>query len=119
MALPPHHANSSKSLFQNPWETVDEPDENATTTAESAPNATQEGWFSGYFSTGLPSLLSNIPLELARDLSHHKIVPKKVVEPKFYKYEPNERSLKATWLGHAVSAMQLPLYVLSIILMRL
>ena len=47
--------------------------------------------------------MANIPLEMARDLSHHKVVPKKVVKPEFFKYEANERSLKATWLGHAVS----------------
>lgn len=105
MARPPHHANGIKSLFQNPWKTVDEPDENATTLAEPSSSATQEGWFSSYFTGSIPSLLTNIPLELARDLSHHKIMPKKVVEPKFLKYEANEKSLKATWLGHAVSAI--------------
>ena len=58
---------------------------------------------SSYFTSGIPSLLANLPLETARDLSHHKIVPKKVVKPEFFKYEPNERSLKPTWLGPAVS----------------
>lgn len=109
MAHPPHHANSSKTLFQNPWKTAEEPDENATEVEEPAPEdaATQAGGVFNLFANSMPSWLLNIPIEIAKDLSHHNILPKKVVEPRFYKYAGNEGSLKATWLGHAVSACRL------------
>ena len=104
MSPPSHHANISKTLFQNPWKTPEEPDENATQPESPSLETGQIGGLYQWLSSGVQSLLMNIPLEIAKDLSHHKIVPKKVVEPQFYRYAANEKSLKATWLGHAVSA---------------
>ncbi|EJD06169.1 Metallo-hydrolase/oxidoreductase [Fomitiporia mediterranea MF3/22] len=114
MSRPPHHANATRTLFQNPWKTPEEPDDNAIEPVEidSHPQSlTQEpSWF-GSLTSGLPSvssLLSNIPLERARDLSSHGISLTKVVKPDFDKFSNSRKSVKATWLGHASFLVELP-----------
>ena len=109
MSRPPHHANATRMLFRNPWKTPEEPDDNAIEPVEidSDPRSlTQKSSWFGSLTGGLPSLsslLSNIPLERARDLSSHGISPTKVVKPDFDMPASRRKSVRATWLGHAVS----------------
>ena len=104
MSQPAHHANASRNLFQNPWQTTNEVDDNAFDSELESQNST---WL-GTLASGLPSLsswLPSIPLEWAQDLSIHGIPPTDVVRPDFIKTVENgsENKLRATWLGHAVS----------------
>ncbi|KAL5528938.1 hypothetical protein ACEPAG_4912 [Sanghuangporus baumii] len=116
MSRPTHHANATRSLFQNPWKTPDEPDDNVLAPSEALPQvssqnqAQKNSWFNiltGALPT-LPSLLSSIPLERAQDLSSYGISPTKVVRPDFDKFEKNKQSVKATWFGHASFLVELP-----------
>jgi len=75
---PSHHANSSASLFKNPWV---------------QPKSVLE---SGR------GLFNNFPLALAKQLHDHPALPVKVIEPDWGEDEPNQGRVKATWLGHAV-----------------
>ncbi|KAL5533422.1 hypothetical protein ACEPAF_5198 [Sanghuangporus sanghuang] len=116
MSRPAHHANATKTLFQNPWKTPDEPDDNVLTSSVALPQvsslnqAQENSWFNtltGALPT-LSSLLASIPLERAQDLSSYGISPTKVIRPDFDKFEKNKQSVKATWLGHASFLVELP-----------
>ena len=76
---PSHHANSSVSLFKNPWV---------------RPKGLLESG-QGFF--------SNFPLTPAKRLHNHPALPVKVIKPDWGEDVPNEGRVKATWLGHAVS----------------
>lgn len=78
---PSHHANSSATLFRNPWE---EPQE---TSFSNWQLPTAPGW-------------PGLPFEWAKEFAQHSHKPVEVVQPTF----GTERSdaVKATWLGHAV-----------------
>lgn len=81
---PSHHANSSVSLFKNPWV---EP--------------------KGLLESG-QGILNNFPLAFAKLLHDHPALPVKVIKPDWGEDEPNEGRVKATWLGHAVSQTGTP-----------
>jgi hypothetical protein len=104
---PSHHANASRSLFQNPW-----------TLADLTPSASN--YLPAYptilnFSTLLAKLLTipNIPLERVRNSGSHPHPPIKVVKPDWghstRAAASSDPNLKATWLGHAVSSIAAPL----------
>ncbi|KZS91257.1 Metallo-hydrolase/oxidoreductase [Sistotremastrum niveocremeum HHB9708] len=84
---PSHHANSSATLFRNPWE---EPEE---TSFSNWQLPTAPGW-------------PGLPFEWAKEFAQHSHKPVEVVKPTF----GSERSdaVKATWLGHASFLVELP-----------
>ncbi|KAI5118427.1 hypothetical protein M0805_005511 [Coniferiporia weirii] len=92
-----HHANTSNTLFQNPWETPEESDENIP------PSSSVTSWL-----WGLPALLSSIPIEWARENTGYKHPLTEVVKPDFQKFAANKHTLKATWLGHASYIVEFP-----------
>ena len=97
-------------LFRNPWQIPDESDDNILATSEAVPEvsstkqAQRNGWLDGLTESlpTLSSLLAAIPLERAQDLSPYGISATKVVIPEFGASR-KKQTVKATWLGHAVS----------------
>jgi hypothetical protein len=75
---PAHHANDTKSAFKNPWVKP-----------------------KGLVASG-QVLASHFPLEIAQKREGIEIQPIKVINPTFGRDE-NKSTIKATWLGHAVS----------------
>ena len=103
---PPHHANHSRSQFQNQW-----------TLAETTPStSTTSTYWWPTFSAGLnlstlSTFLTNpsISLERVRNSEIHPHPPVKVVEPDWghststsTAASSSQLNLRATWLGHAV-----------------
>lgn len=82
---PSHHANSTGTLFQNPWDAVEEP--------------------SNYRPWELPPGMLNFPIEWAQEHPDHPHKPVEVVKPDFALDSTDFSAVKATWLGHAVSIM--------------
>ena len=93
---PTHHANTSRSLFQNPW-TLTDLTSSTSTYLPAFPNTLSLSTFLS---------IPNIPLERVRDSISHPHPPVKVVKPDWGNSTSNPASstpnLKATWLGHAV-----------------
>src|ERR1700742_4803430 len=86
---PPHHANSRGTAFVNPW-----PDEKESSFGNwTLPQFLSQGW-------------AKFPLEWAKARTGHPHKPVEVVDPGFknVKFSEDKESLKATWLGHAVSS---------------
>ena len=98
---PPHHANLSRSLFQNPWMLAD--------TTQSTSKSTYWPAFSASanFST-ISTFLTNPGISLVRvnKSEIHPQPPIKLVKPDWghsnLTTAPSEPNLRATWLGHAV-----------------
>ncbi|THH05324.1 hypothetical protein EW145_g4881 [Phellinidium pouzarii] len=99
MTLPSHHANTSKTLFQNPWGIPEEPDENAASSSSSTLS-----WL-----WSLPAYLTSLPIEWAKDITGYTQSITKVVKPDFHKSAADKNTVKATWLGHASFLLELPL----------
>ncbi|KAI9507310.1 Metallo-hydrolase/oxidoreductase [Russula earlei] len=100
-ARPKHHANSSRSLFQNPW-----------TVAESDAAPPSDYWPVSLASLRLPAFqgFPSISIERVRASESHPHPPIKVIRPDWghptaLSSEPN---LKATWLGHASFLVEFP-----------
>ena len=91
---PTHHANASRSLFQNPW-TLTDLTPSTSTYLPPFPNI-----------LNLSRVSTFIPLERVRNSISHPHPPVKVVKPDWGNSTLNAASsnpnLKATWLGHAV-----------------
>jgi hypothetical protein len=83
-ARPSHHANSIRTLFQNPWDDV---------IRDSSPAPTRQWSF--------PEI-SDIPIEWAKQHPEHPHKPVEVIKPNFGNDSTKFGNLKATWLGHAV-----------------
>jgi hypothetical protein len=93
---PAHHANASRSLFQNPW-----------TLTDSTPSTST--YWRAFLATLNPSTfltIPNISLERARNFESYPHIPVKVVKPGWghstFTAASPDPILKATWLGHAV-----------------
>ncbi|KAI0279568.1 beta-lactamase superfamily domain-containing protein [Russula aff. rugulosa BPL654] len=109
---PPHHANHSRSQFQNQW-----------TLAETTPStSTTSTYWWPTFSAGLnlstlSTFLTNpsISLERVRNSEIHPHPPVKVVKPD-WGHSPStstatsssQPNLRATWLGHASFLVEFP-----------
>ena len=102
--IPEHHLNSTKTLFGNPWDAQTREEE----CNEISPNTSNSSWLQNL--NILPSILTDLPVERAKDFSNHKIISKIVVKPDFSGYLKGGYNLKATWLGHAVCHFTLPKY---------
>jgi hypothetical protein len=93
---PTHHANASRSLFQNPW-TLTDSIPGTSTYLPAFPNTLNLSTF---------LTIPNIPLERVRNSISHPHPPVKVIKPDWGNSTSNSASsnpnLKATWLGHAV-----------------
>ena len=100
--IPEHHLNSTKTLFSNPWDAQTREEE----CNEISPNTSNSSWLQNL--NILPSILTDLPVERAKDFSNHKIISKIVVKPDFSGYLKGGYNLKATWLGHAVCHFTLP-----------
>ena len=100
--IPEHHLNSTKTLFGNPWDAQTREEE----CNEISPNTSNSSWLQNL--NILPSILTDLPVERAKDFSNHKIISKIVVKPDFSGYLKGGYNLKATWLGHAVCHFTLP-----------
>ncbi|KAH8114286.1 Metallo-hydrolase/oxidoreductase [Phellopilus nigrolimitatus] len=99
MPRPAHHADDSATLFQNPWQTPEEPAGDLNTRSSSS--STNWLW-------GLPALLGNIPIEWAKDLAGHNQSLINVVKPDFDASDTSKDAVKATWLGHASFLVEFP-----------
>ena len=98
---PPHHANFSRSLFQNPWMLAD--------TSPSTSKSTYWPAFSASVNLStISTFLTNPGISLVRvnKSEIHPQPPVKVVKPDWGHLNstaaPSEPNLRATWLGHAV-----------------
>ena len=107
---PSHHANASRSLFQNPWTLAD-----LTPSASNYLPAFPRIPTALNLSTLLTKLLTipNLPLERVRNSGSHPHPPIQVVKPDWghstRAAASSDPNLKATWLGHAVSRIAGPL----------
>lgn len=123
-----HHANDSRSLFQNPWtQTTKEPNSSSTAPvpesddSDSDANSTPDNSLTPALPSspvtflGLPSLpfpsslrfpsITSIPISIERVRALEAQPPHppvKVVKPDWGLPSSVSTSLKATWLGHAV-----------------
>ena len=110
---PRHHANASRSLFQNPWMTA----ESTAAPPPHAPRPTPPKSTANYWpARSLSSSLQLPTLQCVRASASHPHPPVKVVKPDWgvrcrsttTSADPSPSSdseqpnLKATWLGHAV-----------------
>ncbi|KAH8977571.1 Metallo-hydrolase/oxidoreductase [Lactarius akahatsu] len=118
---PSHHANASRSLFQNPWPgmTVDPnpdstlpppplpPPENHDSDSDTSPTPTD-----GTMAPASPStagLALPISIERVRALDPRPPHPPiKVIKPDWGRRSSTAASLKATWLGHASFLVEFP-----------
>lgn len=115
---PAHHANASRTLFQNPerWRVPEETDDNAVSISEAAtaaatynsenvPSAATAGGALAWL-RNIPAMAASLPIAWAQDMSAHVNVLTKVVKPDFgrgkAKAEGKSDGMRATWLGHAV-----------------
>ncbi|KAI0042728.1 Metallo-hydrolase/oxidoreductase [Auriscalpium vulgare] len=108
---PAHHADDTRTLFQNPWNIVE------TDAAPPTGNTGPQGrTVRRAFTLPLPALpslpaISDIPLEFARAHPAHPHPPVKVVKPDWGATKSSGRpepSVKATWLGHASFLVEFP-----------
>jgi hypothetical protein len=97
---PPHHANASRSLFQNPW----------TLAETTLGTSTSTYWPAGLNLSTIFTFVTNPGVSLARvrNSEIHPHPPVKVVKPDWgYSTSTSaaassEPNIRATWLGHAV-----------------
>ncbi len=106
-----HHVVANNKLqFKNPWQTFEESQE-VDNKSINQQAQTAETWTSGLnWMSKIPSMVANIPIEWAKDLTGHAQRPVKVVKPYFVEggaslSSSSENIIKATWLGHAVSCV--------------
>src|SRR6267154_3233823 len=98
---PPHHANLSRSLFQNPWTLPD-------TTPSTSTSTYWPAFSAGLNLSTISTFLTNpsISLVRVRNSEIHPHPPGKVVKPDWghltSSAASSEPNLRATWLGHAV-----------------
>lgn len=110
---PKHHANSSRSLFQNPWMAAESTA--APPPGSSYPTPRKSTLNSNYWPV-FPSSFELPTLERVRAsaFTSNPHPPVKVVKPDWGKRSTStstasEPSLKATWLGHAVRPQVAPI----------
>jgi len=104
---PKHHANSSRSLFQNPWMAAESTAAPPSTRSSHPPS--RKSTLNGNYWPAIPSSFQLPTLERVRASASHPHPPIKVVNPDWgvrstsnSNSTDSEPSLKATWLGHAV-----------------
>ena len=111
---PKHHANSSRSLFQNPWMAAESTA--APPPPSGSPHPTRgKSTLNGNYWPAFPSSFQIPTLERVRAsaFASHPHPPIKVVKPDWgvrstSTSTDSEPGLKATWLGHAVRPQVAP-----------
>ncbi|KAI0289145.1 beta-lactamase superfamily domain-containing protein [Russula brevipes] len=98
-----HHANASRSRFQNPWMVAE------STAAPPSDPTTYWPAFPTFPSISVPS----ISIERVRPSESHPHPPVKVIKPDWGRRRStasaaSEPNLKATWLGHASFLVEFP-----------
>lgn len=108
-----HHVVANNKLqFKNPWQTFEESQQ----VDDGSINQQAQGtgaWTSGLnWMSRISSMVANIPIEWAKELTGHAQRPVKVVKPYFVEggarlpsSPGGGRNIMATWLGHAVSTV--------------
>ena len=106
---PKHHANSSRSLFQNPWMAAESTAAPPSTRSSRPTPTARKSTLNGNYWPAFPASLQIPTLERVRAdaFASHPHPPVKVVKPDWgvrstLTSTDSEPSLKATWLGHAV-----------------